>query len=150
MPPTQNNTLSRACAECRRLKLKCDKSVPCSACIRRGCPSICPDGKLIAGKGTRFVLSNTQELHDKIEALQARVKELEAALAQLQSKVTSEPHPLLAQSLKAATEGLQSDGETIKDNESDDEDLVDTFGSLTIDPEGKTVWYAKYVLYDEN
>ncbi|PVG02745.1 hypothetical protein CPB86DRAFT_539882 [Serendipita vermifera] len=144
MPPTQNNTLHRACAECRRLKLKCDKTVPCGACVRRGCPSICPEGNLVAGKGTRFILSNTQELHDKIEALQARIKELEAALAQLQSKVTSEPHPLLARSLKAATEGLQSDDETTKDNESDDEDLVDTFGSLTIDPEGKTVWYGPH------
>jgi len=27
-----------------RLKLKCDKSVPCSSCTRRGCPSICPNG----------------------------------------------------------------------------------------------------------
>lgn len=27
-----------------RLKLKCDKSVPCSSCMRRGCASICPNG----------------------------------------------------------------------------------------------------------
>ncbi len=54
-----------ACAECRRsvflslpslivtepatflrcrLKLKCDKSVPCASCTRRGCASICPNG----------------------------------------------------------------------------------------------------------
>jgi hypothetical protein len=54
-----------ACAECRRsvlslaslsplarpteplpasLKLKCDKSIPCSSCMRRGCASICPNG----------------------------------------------------------------------------------------------------------
>jgi hypothetical protein len=50
-----------ACAECRRsvlrslpslivtqlrcrLKLKCDKNIPCSSCTRRGCPSICPNG----------------------------------------------------------------------------------------------------------
>ncbi|PVG02743.1 hypothetical protein CPB86DRAFT_696924 [Serendipita vermifera] len=151
MPPTQNNTLHRSCAECRRLKLKCDRNVPCGACVRRGCPSICPDGKLVAvDLYFRFILSNTQELHNKIEALQTRIKELEAALAQLQSKVTSEPHPLLTQSLKTATEALQSDDEATKNSESDDEDLVDTFGSLTIDPEGKTVWYAQYVSYNEN
>jgi predicted nuclease with TOPRIM domain len=92
----------------------------------------------------RFILSNTTELHDKIESLQARIRELEAALAQLQSKVTSEPHPLLAQSLKTATEGLQSEVETSKDNESEDEDLIDTFGSLTIDTKGETVWYVVY------
>ncbi|CAG8588100.1 14636_t:CDS:10, partial [Acaulospora colombiana] len=76
----------------------------------------------------RFILSNTRDLHEKIEALQNRIKELEAALAQLQSK-----------SLKAATESLRSDDETTKYTESDDEDLVDTFGSLTIDPEGKSI-----------
>ncbi|PVF91680.1 hypothetical protein CPB86DRAFT_791886 [Serendipita vermifera] len=155
MPPTPNNTLHRSCAECRRLKLKCDRNVPCGACVRRGCPSICPDGKLVAGKGSRlvifclfmkgmFILSNTQELHNKIEALQARIKDLEAALAQLQSKVTSEPHPLLVQSFEAVTEALQSGNAPAKNSESDDEDLVDTFGSLTIDPEGKTVWYGPH------
>ncbi|PVG02746.1 hypothetical protein CPB86DRAFT_861986 [Serendipita vermifera] len=92
----------------------------------------------------KFILSNTQELHDKIEALQTRIKELEAALAQLQSKVTSEPHPLLTQSLKTATEGLEPEDDTATDNGSDNEDLVDTFGSLKIDPEGKTVWYGPH------
>ncbi|OWZ45798.1 hypothetical protein C361_02913 [Cryptococcus neoformans Tu259-1] len=29
------------CAECRRLKLKCDREVPCSNCKRRGCTSQC-------------------------------------------------------------------------------------------------------------
>lgn len=34
-----------ACAECRRLKLRCDKNVPCGSCYRRGCESICPLGE---------------------------------------------------------------------------------------------------------
>jgi hypothetical protein len=34
-----------SCAECRRLKLKCDKKVPCGSCVRRGCESICPCGE---------------------------------------------------------------------------------------------------------
>ena len=38
-----------SCAECRRLKLKCDKTVPCSSCKRRGCASICPNGSLATG-----------------------------------------------------------------------------------------------------
>ncbi|THG95950.1 hypothetical protein EW145_g7873, partial [Phellinidium pouzarii] len=33
-----------SCAECRRLKLKCDKKIPCSSCKRRGCQHICPTG----------------------------------------------------------------------------------------------------------
>lgn len=58
-----------SCAECRRsvsprtisyylltnhsLKLKCDKQVPCGSCARRGCQSICPNGVLTGGQGTR-------------------------------------------------------------------------------------------------
>ncbi|PVG02735.1 hypothetical protein CPB86DRAFT_538648 [Serendipita vermifera] len=139
MPAVQTN-LTRACAECKRLKLKCDKNVPCGACVRRGCLSICPDGQLVAGKGTRFILTNTQELHDKIGFLEARIKDLEAALAELQSKVSSTPHPLLAESLKTATDGLRPDGDVLKDFASEEEELLDTFGSLTIDPKGETIW----------
>jgi hypothetical protein len=153
MQTVKVSRLNYLCRLLNRSRLKCDRNTPCSSCVRRGCPSICPDGTLVTGKGTRFIflagqgriisvacirfiLSNTQELHNKIEALQSRIKELEAALALLQSKVTSEPHPLLTRSLKAATEGLAS-----KDNGTDDEeDLVDTFGSLTIDTKGETVW----------
>ena len=60
-----------SCAECHRLKLKCDKKLPCASCERRGCESICPLGEpriyysvpmllypgfaglLAAGQGTR-------------------------------------------------------------------------------------------------
>ena len=81
-----------SCAECRRssfifffksfslyctmirLKLKCDKKVPCGSCVRRGCPTICPNGphsslianplnidiistgSLSTGQGTRYIL----------------------------------------------------------------------------------------------
>ncbi|BEJ05387.1 hypothetical protein CcaverHIS641_0212040 [Cutaneotrichosporon cavernicola] len=33
-----------ACAECRRLKMKCDRQVPCSQCVRRKCAALCSDG----------------------------------------------------------------------------------------------------------
>jgi hypothetical protein len=75
--------------------------------------------------------------------LQKRIKELEAALEELQSKVSAKPHPLLAESLKTATDGLKPDGEITKSATSEEEELIDTFGSLTIDTKGETVWYAK-------
>ncbi|TDL15882.1 hypothetical protein BD410DRAFT_731988 [Rickenella mellea] len=34
-----------SCAECRRCDIKCDKKLPCSSCQRRGCASLCPNGK---------------------------------------------------------------------------------------------------------
>jgi hypothetical protein len=36
-----------SCAECRRLKLRCDRKVPCQTCTRRGCAEICPEGMCI-------------------------------------------------------------------------------------------------------
>jgi hypothetical protein len=28
----------------RRLKLRCDRGIPCGSCLKRGCGAICPDG----------------------------------------------------------------------------------------------------------
>lgn len=53
---SKRNRGAISCAECRRLKLKCDKTVPCSSCTRRGCASICPNGSLTTGQGTRYVV----------------------------------------------------------------------------------------------
>jgi Fungal Zn(2)-Cys(6) binuclear cluster domain len=33
-----------ACAECRRLKIRCDRIIPCSTCVKRGCTALCPNG----------------------------------------------------------------------------------------------------------
>ncbi|KAJ8094989.1 hypothetical protein PM082_010206 [Marasmius tenuissimus] len=51
-PPNAQPKKSQAtsCAECRRLKLKCDRVFPCSSCIRRGCANLCPTGTLEKGK----------------------------------------------------------------------------------------------------
>ncbi|KAF7554587.1 hypothetical protein G7Z17_g2770 [Cylindrodendrum hubeiense] len=51
--PTRAITRNRdrlVCTECRRRKLKCDRSTPCSSCVRRGVPSSCeyrPSGGLL-------------------------------------------------------------------------------------------------------
>lgn len=84
-----------ACAECRRLKFRCDRNVPCQKCTSRGCGSICPDGVLTPGKGNRLILANTEELHDQIEQLCSRNRELENALRVMQENVSDQPHPLL-------------------------------------------------------
>ena len=78
-----------SCAECRRyalslhpafhlltiqrLKLRCDRSIPCGSCVKRGCGAICPDvrsqipplvfqpthylpqGSLTTGQGNRYI-----------------------------------------------------------------------------------------------
>lgn len=84
-----------SCCECRRLKLRCDRSFPCASCKKRGCAEICPDGVLVSGKGTRFILANTEQLHTKIHEMSERIRHLEEALEALHSQHSTETHPLL-------------------------------------------------------
>ncbi|KAF8553012.1 hypothetical protein OG21DRAFT_1597855 [Imleria badia] len=88
-----------SCAECRRLKIKCDKQIPCQSCQRRGCAALCPNGSLSTGQGTRFVLAATEHLHRRIAKMGERIRQLEDALGDLQSQHSTEPHPLLREDL---------------------------------------------------
>ncbi|KAF9561087.1 hypothetical protein CPC08DRAFT_447037 [Agrocybe pediades] len=92
-----------SCCECRRLKLKCDRSFPCASCKKRGCAEICPDGVLVSGKGTRFILANTEQLHSKIQEMSDRIRSLEEGLQALheRSPDADEPHPLMRADLLA-------------------------------------------------
>ncbi|KAF9461945.1 fungal-specific transcription factor domain-containing protein [Collybia nuda] len=160
-----------SCAECRRLKLRCDKNVPCEKCVSRGCGSICPDGSLTPGKGNRLVLANTEELHDRIEQLCIRVRELENALRTLQDSVSQEPHPLLRTgSLQPQTPSHaprteapslppslpptrpptspQSPPEPVENadltsTKNDDDGFVDAFGTLTLGRSGDCGFLGK-------
>ncbi|KAJ7046445.1 fungal-specific transcription factor domain-containing protein [Mycena alexandri] len=88
-----------SCAECRRLKLRCDRVFPCASCIRRGCANLCPLGTL--EKGKRGFLkrleqslpaypkagANGETEHSEVamfvardNAMTKRIQELEAAL----------------------------------------------------------------------
>ncbi|KAJ7288137.1 hypothetical protein C8J57DRAFT_1445609 [Mycena rebaudengoi] len=84
-----------SCKECRRLKLKCDRVFPCQSCCKRGCAEICPEGALQSGRGSRFILANTEQLHEKITQLSDRVRQLEDGLESVQAE-----HPLLAPDLR--------------------------------------------------
>ncbi|OJT13979.1 hypothetical protein TRAPUB_9463 [Trametes pubescens] len=80
----KNRKRPLSCGECRRLKLKCDRVFPCQSCCKRGCAEICPDGALTGGKGSRFILANTEQLHEKIKSMSGRIRELEDALGETQ------------------------------------------------------------------
>ncbi|KAJ7600808.1 fungal-specific transcription factor domain-containing protein [Mycena floridula] len=98
-----------SCCECRRLKLKCDRTFPCASCKKRGVSDICPDGVLVSGKGTRFILSGTQILHEKLGEMSSRIRSLEEALEGFQSN-----HPLLQPELLnvKSTVGLYTGSQT--------------------------------------
>lgn len=99
--PKRGRNVTLSCAECRRLKLKCSRVFPCANCVKKGCEAICPEGSLTTGKGNRFVLANTEFLHEKINALSSRVRQLEDALEQSHANLSTEPHPLLTSELRA-------------------------------------------------
>ncbi|KAF9055205.1 hypothetical protein BDZ89DRAFT_1124982 [Hymenopellis radicata] len=128
-----------SCAECRRLKLKCDKKLPCGSCIRRGCPSICPNGSLATGQGTRFVLADTSQLHNKISEMGQRIRQLEDALAIFQAGVSTEVHPLLREDLLAIKFGPDATQTTETEKRTKDLsiDSIDALGTLTIGDRGK-------------
>ncbi|KAF8180107.1 hypothetical protein BJ912DRAFT_855397 [Pholiota molesta] len=85
-----------ACAECRRLKIRCDRTVPCSTCVKRGCGALCPNGTIPPGEGSRFVLAATDHLRHKMTRMEARMRSLEDALAIIHGSESDRPHPLLS------------------------------------------------------
>ncbi|KAJ7744540.1 fungal-specific transcription factor domain-containing protein [Mycena maculata] len=134
-----------SCAECRRLKLKCDKKLPCSSCIRRGCPSICPNGSL-SSQGTRFVLASTDHLHTKIGEMGQRIRQLEDALAIFQASTgSSETHPLLRDELLSIKFGPEKGSVPEKQPRVRETsmDSIDALGTLTIGDDGEGKYFGR-------
>lgn len=101
-----------------------------------------------------MVLSSTQELHERIEVLCSRVRDLEDALRTLQSNVSDQSHPLLREDLlqiKAPNSGIgvassmpSQAGSTPQstssvstsitprlDRNADEDNLIDAFGTIS-------------------
>ncbi|PFH53342.1 hypothetical protein AMATHDRAFT_45610 [Amanita thiersii Skay4041] len=55
--------------------------------------------KTICNDDNRFILANTEQLHEKIFQLSDRVRQLEEALETLQASYSNQPHPLLTPEL---------------------------------------------------
>ena len=70
-------------------------------------------GVLVSGKGTRFILANTEQLHSKIQEMSDRIRNLEDGLQTIHSEHAShpdQPHPLMQPALLGikSTMGLYS------------------------------------------
>lgn len=103
----------------------------------------------------RFVLADTEALHQKIATMSDRIRQLEDALALLQSTVSgSEPHPLLNRELlkiksslelHAASGGNDSEGTPPREaeEEADLEQSIDSFGTLAIRDDGGATFYGR-------
>ncbi|EIN14557.1 hypothetical protein PUNSTDRAFT_30245, partial [Punctularia strigosozonata HHB-11173 SS5] len=138
-----------SCAECRRLKLKCDKSVPCGSCRRRGCESICPK---YTDRARSFVLADTDRLHKKMADMSERIRQLEDALSIAQSSLSHEPHPLLSADKMKIKSNLEMHAAVNEDNDAgfgpngqneSDTDYIDAFGTLAVHEDGGSTFYGR-------
>jgi hypothetical protein len=114
--------------------------------MKKGCGQICPDGSLTTGKGNRFVLANTEDLHDKISQLATRVRQLEDALAHSHSMSSLHPHPLLSEDLlqiKRPLERERMDVVPSKEKKTDTSDTIDAMGSLSITDRGRSTFFGQ-------
>ncbi|KAI0696518.1 hypothetical protein BC835DRAFT_1271862 [Cytidiella melzeri] len=127
-----------ACAECRRLKVRCNRQIPCATCIGRGCAALCPNGTLPPGDNSRFVSQATDHLQRRITKMAERMRALEDALAIAQAAETSQPHPLLTTEIEQDTEVDISVNEE-KVDVSIVDSVVESFGTLHIDENERTV-----------
>ncbi|KAH8832430.1 hypothetical protein DL96DRAFT_1492094 [Flagelloscypha sp. PMI_526] len=150
---TKKRSIALSCAECRRLKLRCSRIFPCSNCQKKGCAAICMSfyislASLTTGKGNRFVLADTEELHDKVQELSARIRTLEDALALSHVLHSNQPHPLLSETLRQIKRPLEremprlsvSSGEMI----SAAEDAATAMGSLTVHDTGRSTFHSTF------
>jgi hypothetical protein len=65
--------------------------------------AICPDGALVTGKGSKFIVLGTDELLDQIETLKERLRALEQGLEGAWREGHDEVHPLLTQQSREIT-----------------------------------------------
>ncbi|KAK0205495.1 hypothetical protein DFS33DRAFT_1328864 [Desarmillaria ectypa] len=129
-----------ACAECRRLKIRCDRMVPCSTCLKRGCASLCPNGTVPPGQGSRFVLAATEHLQSTLQKLEDRMHSLEDAIAIVYGANSDTPHPLLVkckdEEVEEEPSNLKSVKEEAEEKDGDSPALLDALGTLYIDNDG--------------
>ncbi|KAF8524452.1 fungal-specific transcription factor domain-containing protein [Gautieria morchelliformis] len=163
MSSTRSSAKAVSCAECRRLKLKCDRVFPCSSCRKRGCDALCPNGSLPTRP--RAVFHETERLKNKINILTDRVHNLEDALEQLQHQFQPDnSHPLLSDEFLAISRESESQERrkvTMKDRKvsgdersspehdvapdvGDDEvgEIKEALGTLALHSDGRSRFYG--------
>lgn len=118
------------------------------------------------------MLANTEVLHEKINMLSSRVRQLEDALEHSHSKFSTDPHPLLTLELRALKKPLEKGNEAdllaalrtgalatnmnINDGDSvDTNEVIDAIGSLSMAQPGRINFHgpsanAFYLLKNED
>ncbi|KAH8825599.1 fungal-specific transcription factor domain-containing protein, partial [Flagelloscypha sp. PMI_526] len=113
---------------------RCSKEIPCQSCIRRCCAGICPLGTLATGEGSRNVMAATEHLHRRVAKMQARIRKLEDALADVHQAHSEEPHPLLRDDLVGLNTVEEPSADVVQPTPI--EKTIDALGTLNITEHG--------------
>ncbi|KAH7885722.1 hypothetical protein F5I97DRAFT_1144146 [Phlebopus sp. FC_14] len=95
-----------------------------------------------------LVLADTEELHNKIEVMSARIRELEEALQQTHSQKFDPQHSLLAGTIADVSPGRAEEGPGPSDepyppaSRTEADAIIDAFGTLTIGTRGETTFMS--------
>lgn len=76
MPPRVLG-LGPSCNECRRRKIKCDRSIPCSYCVRTRIQCVYPE--------SAFETGGHEGITDRIEGVEKRLQSLEQGISDIKS-----------------------------------------------------------------
>ncbi|GAA5958954.1 hypothetical protein JCM8115_000702 [Rhodotorula mucilaginosa] len=73
---------SLSCAECKRRKIKCDRRVPCSSCIKRGQPDSCSweDAKIEPERQPFALADDVDDLRARLQLVERFINTLPPAL----------------------------------------------------------------------
>ncbi|KIJ55201.1 hypothetical protein M422DRAFT_23815 [Sphaerobolus stellatus SS14] len=81
------------CTECRKRRIPCQRPFPCAFCEQNGLAAACLQSTIV--KGTRSLKPGAIAMHEDLAKMSKREQELSEALAELQSLVSNDQHPLL-------------------------------------------------------
>ncbi|KAF7317966.1 Fungal-trans domain-containing protein [Mycena kentingensis (nom. inval.)] len=98
------------------------------------------------GKGNRFVLANTEVLHEKITELSNRVRQLEDGLQASHALHSAQAHPLLTPDLLAIKRPLERerpDAPAKQETNESPTDGVEAMGSLSISDGGRSTFFGQ-------
>lgn len=90
----------------------------------------------------RYVLTDTEELHRKISEMGERIRQLEDALALLQSSISPEKHILLQDELLSIKYGAEKRPSVEPEPDDPLAETVDVFGTLTIGGGGESRYFG--------
>ncbi|KAI5992291.1 hypothetical protein F5J12DRAFT_786194 [Pisolithus orientalis] len=151
----RRNSGQISCAECRRLRIKCNKQIPCQSC-RHSCTTVTTNTfTRIHSEGvaqhyvpmeafTQVKELATEHLHRRVSRMSERIWQLEDALSELQARYSTEPHPLLRPDLLGAS---QHDNVSLPCANNPEvaeptSELVESLGTLSISDGGASRFFG--------